>query len=325
MSVNWHEDNRKPQEAGSYYTIIEDVATHDVEVGITTYDESKQQWLIDEQCGRQVKAWAKIEKPCMPENPYVPEEFRKRLTTYMGRTVGDKSLNTLKSEEQKEKELKEKIDAHSKWLRNAGGERLNLDGADLQGMDLSDIDLSKARLNGANLGATTLYGTVLEGAELKEANFSGAKIKDTTFSTADMYSAIFDDAEIIDAYFDNANLAYASFINTTCKRTRFTGAALRYAKFVNANCRESDFMYAEGHAYFKDTDLAGANLKTTMQTFEGGWITDSQAMAALKPIVEKGLSSPHTAKEIKRTLCALKKSISRYEKQGRKRNEKSRG
>ena len=54
MSVNWHEDNRKPQEVGSYYTIIEDVATHDVEVGITTYDESKQQWLIDEQCGRQV-------------------------------------------------------------------------------------------------------------------------------------------------------------------------------------------------------------------------------------------------------------------------------
>lgn len=212
---------------GSYYTITEDVATHDVEVGITTYDESKKQWLIDEQCGRQVKAWAKIEKPCMPENPYVPEEFRKRLMTYMGRTVGEKSLNTLKSEEQKEKELKEKIDAHSKWLRNAGGERLNLDGVDLQGMDLSDIDLSKARLNGANLGATTLYGTVLVGAELEGVNFGGAKIKDTNFSTADMYSAIFDNAEITDAYFDNANLAYASFINTTCKRTNFTGAALR--------------------------------------------------------------------------------------------------
>lgn len=62
-------------------------------------------------------------------------ECGKRLMTYMGRTAGEKSLNTLKSEEQKEKELKEKIDAHSKWLRNAGGERLNLAGADLQGMD----------------------------------------------------------------------------------------------------------------------------------------------------------------------------------------------
>lgn len=321
MSVNWHEDNRKPQEAGSYYTIIEDVATHDVEVGITTYDESKQQWLIDEQCGRQVKAWAKIEKPCMPENPYVPEEFRKRLMTYMGRTVGEKSLNTLKSEEKKEKELKEKIDAHSKWLRNEGGERLNLDGADLRGMDLSNVDLRKARLNGANLGATTLYGTALVGAELAGANFNGAKIKDTTFSTADMYSAIFDNAEIIDAYFDNANLAYASFINTTCKRTSFAGAALRFAKFVNANCCESDFMCAGGHAYFKDTDLAGANLKTTMQTFDGGWITDSQAMAALKPIVEKGLSSPHITKKIKRMLRTLDKFISNYRKENEKQDE----
>ena len=84
---------------------------------------------------------------------------------------------------------------------------------------------------------------------------------------------------------------------------------------MNANCRESDFMCAGGHAYFKDTDLAGANLKTTMQTFDGGWITDSQAMAALKPIVEKGLSSPHTTKGMKRMLRVLEKSIHRYRKQ----------
>lgn len=315
MSVNWHEDNRKPQEAGSYYTIIEDVATHDVEVGITTYDEPRQQWLIDEQCGRQVKAWAKIEKPCMPENPYVPEEFRKRLMTYMGRTVGEKSLNTLKSEEQKEKELKEKIDAHSKWLRNAGGERLNLAGADLQGMDLSDIDLRKARLDGANLRATTLYGTKLVAAELAGANFEGAKIKYTSFSDADMSSAIFDNAEITDAYFDDANLAYASFINTTCKRTSFVGANLRCANFVNANCRESNFMYARGCAYFKGSDLVGANMGTTMQTFEGGWITDAQAITAVAAIVAKGLHSPHTTKETKRELRALEKFVYRYSQQ----------
>nr|UVX44746.1 MAG: Pentapeptide repeat protein [Bacteriophage sp.] len=306
MSVNWHEDNRKPQEAGSYYTIIEDV---------TTYDESRQQWLVDEQSGRQVKAWAKIEKPCMPENPYVPEEFRKRLMTYMGRTVGEKSLNTLKSEEQKEKELKEKIDAHSKWLRNAGGERLNLAGADLQGMDLSNTDLRKARLNGANLRATTLYGTNLAAAELADANFEGAKIKDTSFSDADMSSAIFDNAEITDAYFDDANLAYASFINATCKRTSFVGARLRCAKFVNANCRESNFMYARGCAYFKDSDLAGANMRTTMQTFEGGWITDAQAITAVATIVAKGLHSPHTTKKTKRELRALEKLVYRYSQQ----------
>lgn len=309
MSVNWHEDNSKPQEAGSYYTIIEDAATHDVEVGITTYNESERKWLIDEQCGRTVKAWAKIETPCIPENPYVPQEFRERLMTYMGRTVGEKSLKTLKNEEQKEKELREKIEAHSKWLRNAGGERLNLDGEDLQGMDLSNCDLCKASLKGTNLTGTTLYGTNLTKAQLQDANFSGAHIKDTSFCDAEMLSAIFDNAEIDYANFDSANLTYASFINTTCKRTTFASAKLSCAKFVNAICRDVDFKYARGGAYFKDTDLAGANLETTMQTFCGGWINDAQALLALRPIVTKGLDSPHTTPKMKRKLRALKKFV----------------
>ena len=311
MSVNWHEDNRKPQEAGSYYTIIEDGATHDVEVGITTYDESRQQWLIDEQCGRKVKAWAKIEKPCMPENPYVPEEFRKRLMTYMGQTVGEKSLNTLKSEEQKEKELKEKIDAHGKWLRNAGGERLNLDGADLQGMDLSGVIFCKASLNGTNFRE----------AELKRANFSGAHIKNANFADANVCETVFENAEIAGADFTGAKLNWADFKNANCESTNFAGTNLSHARFENANCRHAYFKDAKGCANFKDADIAGVILTSAMETLYGGWITDTQTTTALEPILVSGLHSPHLTKKLKRKLRVLEKFISRYEKQRRKEEE----
>ena len=322
MSVNWHEDSRKPQEAGSYYTIIEDVATHDVEVGITTYDKSKQQWLIDEQCGRQVKAWAKIEKPCMPENPYVPEEFRKRLMTYMGRTVGEKNLNTLKSEEQKEKELKEKIEAHSKWLRNAGGERLNLDGVDLQGMDLSGVIFCRASLNDTNFSGTTLRETNFREAELKGANFSGAYLKRANFADANVRDTVFENAEIARADFTGAKLNFADLKNANCEHTNFAGANLSHARFVNANCRHAYFGDAKGCANFKDADLAGVILTSAMEKFYGGWITDTQAITALEPILVSGLRSPHVTKKIKRKLRTLDKFISRYEKQRSNKNEK---
>lgn len=321
MSVNWHEDNRKPQEAGSYYTIIEDVATHDVEVGITTYDESKQQWLIDEQCGRQVKAWAKIEKPCMPENPYVPEEFRKRLMTYMGRTVGEKRLNTLKSEEQKEKELKEKIDAHSKWLRNAGGERLNLDSADLQGMDLSGVNFCKASLNGTNFSGATLRETNFIEAELKGANFSGAHIKNANFADANVCETVFENAEIAGADFTGAKLNWADLKNANCEHTNFAGANLSHARFENANCRHAYFKDAKGCANFKDADIAGVILTSAMETLYGGWITDTQTTTALEPILVSGLHSPHLTRKFKRKLRVLEKFIFRYEKQRRKEEE----
>ena len=321
MSVNWHEDNRKPQEAGSYYTIIEDGATHDVEVGITTYDESRQQWLIDEQCGRKVKAWAKIEKPCMPENPYLPEEFRKRLMTYMGRTVGEKSLNTLKSEEQKEKELKEKIDAHSKWLRNAGGERLNLDGADLQGMDLSGVIFCKASLNGTNFRGAILRETNSRESELKRANFSGAHIKNANFADANVYETVFENAEIAGADFTGAKLNWADFKNANCESTNFAGTNLSHARFENANCRHAYFKDAKGCANFKDADIAGVILTSAMETLYGGWITDTQTTTALEPILVSGLHSPHLTKKLKRKLRVLEKFISRYEKQRRKEEE----
>ena len=292
-----------------------------MEVGITTYDESKQQWLIDEQCGRQVKAWAKIEKPCMPENPYVPEEFRKRLMTYMGRTVGEKSLNTLKSEEQKEKELKEKIDAHSKWLRNAGGERLNLDSADLQGMDLSGVNFCKASLNGTNFSGATLRETNFIEAELKGANFSGAHIKNANFADANVCETVFENAEIAGADFTGAKLNWADLKNANCEHTNFAGANLSHARFENANCRHAYFKDAKGCANFKDADIAGVILTSAMETLYGGWITDTQTTTALEPILVSGLHSPHLTKKLKRKLRVLEKFISRYEKQRRKEEE----
>ena len=257
----------------------------------------------------------------MPENPYVPKEFRKRLMTYMGRTVGEKSLNTLKSEEQKEKELKEKIEAHSKWLRNAGGERLNLDGADLQGMDLSGVIFCKASLNGTNFRGATLRETNFREAELKGANFSGAHIKNANFADANVCETVFENAEIAGADFTGAKLNWADFKNANCESTNFAGTNLSHARFENANCRHAYFKDAKGCANFKDADIAGVILTSAMETLYGGWITDTQTTTALEPILVSGLHSPHLTKKLKRKLRVLEKFISRCSKQRRKDEE----
>ena len=68
-------------------------------------------------------------------------------------------------------ELNEIIADHNKWLKNEGGKRANLAGADLYGADLRGADLEGANLRGADLeGAklewVNLCGADLEGAEL---------------------------------------------------------------------------------------------------------------------------------------------------------------
>lgn len=58
-----------------------------------------------------------------------------------------------------EKELKEILGRHRKWLsKEEGGERANLRGADLGGADLGGADLCDADLGGANLCDANLFG-----------------------------------------------------------------------------------------------------------------------------------------------------------------------
>jgi uncharacterized protein YjbI with pentapeptide repeats len=60
------------------------------------------------------------------------------------------------------------LERHALWVRNEGGERAILSGADLSGADLSGADLSGAILRGA-----ILSGAILSGADLSGAILSG--------------------------------------------------------------------------------------------------------------------------------------------------------
>ena len=63
-------------------------------------------------------------------------------------------------------ELKQILDDHLKWLRDEGGKRTNLRGADLWGADLRGANLQGADLRGANLRGANLRGANLRGAKL---------------------------------------------------------------------------------------------------------------------------------------------------------------
>ncbi len=63
-------------------------------------------------------------------------------------------------------QLQEKLKLHQLYLKNQGGEKLNLEGANLKG----------ANLIGANLIGADLIGADLRGADLKGANLSGANL-----------------------------------------------------------------------------------------------------------------------------------------------------
>ena len=74
------------------------------------------------------------------------------------------------------KELKEILRLHNMWLiRNNGGVRANLIGADLSDANLRGANLSGADLIGANLIGADLRGANLRGANLRGANLRGAK------------------------------------------------------------------------------------------------------------------------------------------------------
>ena len=91
----------------------------------------------------------------------------------------------------KEKELKEILEKHRKWLsKEEGGEMAdlgcadlrcaNLRGADLRGAYLSRVNLSRAYLRGADLRGADLRGANLSDANLSGVNLSGVKYDEKT-------------------------------------------------------------------------------------------------------------------------------------------------
>ena len=71
-----------------------------------------------------------------------------------------------------QKKLNLVLEKHKKWLTGAeGGEK-----ADLQGANLQDADLEYANLRDANLRGADLRGANLKGADLKYADLQGANL-----------------------------------------------------------------------------------------------------------------------------------------------------
>jgi hypothetical protein len=78
---------------------------------------------------------------------------------------------------------------HLKWLRDEGGQRADLSGADLSCANLSRANLSDADLRGANLSGADLSGANLFGADLSCANLRGANLFGANLSGADLRGA----------------------------------------------------------------------------------------------------------------------------------------
>ena len=86
-----------------------------------------------------------------------------------------------------QEKLKEILASHGKWLRGEeGGERADLNGANLSGAYLNGANLSGADLNGANLSGAYLNGANLSGADLNGANLSGAYLNGANLCEADL-------------------------------------------------------------------------------------------------------------------------------------------
>ena len=89
-----------------------------------------------------------------------------------------------------EKELKEILGRHRKWLsKEEGGERADLRCANLRCADLGGADLCDADLRCANLRCADLRGANLSGADLRGANLSGADLRGADLGCANLRGA----------------------------------------------------------------------------------------------------------------------------------------
>ncbi|MCN17319.1 pentapeptide repeat-containing protein [Listeria monocytogenes] len=79
----------------------------------------------------------------------------------------------------KQEELDIILENHGKWLRDEGGER-----ADLTGADLRHTNLSNAVLTGADLRHTNLSNADLTGADLRHANLTNADLSNANLTNA---------------------------------------------------------------------------------------------------------------------------------------------
>jgi hypothetical protein len=86
-------------------------------------------------------------------------------------------------------ELREILAEHGKWLRGEGGNRADLQDANLQRANLRDANLQGADLQDANLQRANLQRANLQRANLRDANLQGADLQDANLQRANLQRA----------------------------------------------------------------------------------------------------------------------------------------
>jgi hypothetical protein len=113
-----------------------------------------------------------------------------------------------------EKELREIIENHAKWLRNEdGGIRADLSSADLSYANLSSANLSYANLSSADLSYANLSSANLSSADLSSADLSYANLSSANLSSADLSYANLSSANLRSANLSSADLSYANLLD----------------------------------------------------------------------------------------------------------------
>ena len=108
--------------------------------------------------------------------------------------------------------LEEVLAAHEKWLNHEdGGERADLQDADLQGADLRHAclqwaDLREATLRWCNMQGALLQGACLQGADLKHAVLQNADMRRTMMEFVDMRDAVLCKVDMQGANLQGADL-----------------------------------------------------------------------------------------------------------------------
>jgi len=102
------------------------------------------------------------------------------------------------------------LEKHMKWVNQEdGGERADLQGANLQDADLRGAYLQDADLRSADLRSADLQGANLRGAYLQYADLQGANLEGANLRSADLWGANLRSANLQDADLRGANLGYS--------------------------------------------------------------------------------------------------------------------
>ena len=110
------------------------------------------------------------------------------------------------------KQLSDILASHKKWLMDEGGERADLQRADLQRADLRGAYLQRADLRGAYLRGADLQRADLRGADLQRAYLQDAYLQRAYLQDAYLRGADLQRADLRGAYLqraENAELAIA--------------------------------------------------------------------------------------------------------------------